>query len=103
MFGVNHRCCQCHSLHHVGLGLAQTGLSGPVYEGGMKNPVEVIITVKECLVNLVSNHCRLGISIHSNQTAYFPDSTVPYAKHSVQLKFVIDIHSDEGVISQCLI
>ena len=54
-------------------------------------PVEVIITVKECLVNLVYNHCRPVISGYLNQTAYFPDSTVPYADHSVQFKLIIDI------------
>ena len=66
-------------------------------------PVKVINTVKECLVNLVYNHCKPMISGHLNQTAYFPDTTVPYAKHSVKFKFVIDIHSGEGVVSQCLI
>ena len=60
-------------------------------------PVKVIITVEECLINFVYNHCRPVMSGHSNQTSYFPDSTVPYAKHSVQFKLIIDSHSGKGV------
>ena len=66
-------------------------------------PVEVIITVKECLENPVYHYCGPVISGCPNQTTYFPSSTIQYAIHSVQFKFIIDIHSGVNAVSQCLI
>ena len=39
------------------------------------------------------------ISDQLNKTAYFPDSTVAHAKHSVQFKFIIDILSGDDDVS----
>ena len=47
------------------------------------DPVKEVLTMKDCLVNPVEDHCRPVIAGHLDLITYFPYGIVPYAKHSV--------------------